>query len=76
MVKKTSSDTALKDIHEELVGIRKMMILLLLSKGLSEELVDKAVGMGPANIRGLFSKKQIKKSIQKWNKKKSKDEEE
>jgi len=57
----------LKDVHDELVEIRKMMILLLLSQGLSEELIDKAVGMGPANIRGLFPKKRIKKSIQRWN---------
>jgi|GEM_PF-2640166 len=57
----------LSDVLNELIEIRKMMILLLLSQGLSEELIDKAVGMGPANIRGLFPKKQIKKSIQKWN---------
>jgi hypothetical protein len=57
----------LDDIHSELVEIRKMMILLLLSRGLSEQLIDKAVEMGSANIRGLFPKKEIKKSIQKWN---------
>lgn len=71
MAKTSKSEVTLRDVHNELVEIRKMMILLLLSQGLSEELIDKAVGMGPANIRGLFPKKQIRNSIQKWNEKES-----
>ena len=66
----------LSDVHEELVEIRKLLILLLLSRGLSEGLIDKAVGMGSANIRGLFPKKEIKKSLLKWKQKDSKDEKE
>lgn len=47
-------------ILDELVSIKKLLILALYGQGYSSEEIDKAVGMGPANIRGMFSKKNIK----------------
>jgi 16S rRNA U1498 N3-methylase RsmE len=69
MAKPNVKNVELKDLHEELQKIRKLLVLQLLSNGISEEIIDKAVEMGAGNIRGYFSKKAIKESIAKWNKK-------
>jgi 16S rRNA U1498 N3-methylase RsmE len=66
----------LSDVYEELQKIRKLLVLQILAIGVSEDIIDKAVEMGPANIRGYFSKKAIKKSMAKWNKKEIGNEEE
>jgi hypothetical protein len=49
-------------ILEELITIKKLLILALYGMGYPSEEIDKAVGMGSANIRGMFSKKNIAKS--------------
>jgi hypothetical protein len=48
-------------IVEELKKIKHLLILDLYSKGIPSGEIDKAVGMGAANIRGMFSKKNLKK---------------
>lgn len=44
-------------ILDELQSIKKLLILALYSSGIPSEEIDKAVGMGAANIRAMFSKK-------------------
>ncbi len=48
-------------VVEELKRIKNLLILDLYSKGISSSEIDKAVGMGAANIRHMFSKKNLKK---------------
>jgi hypothetical protein len=48
-------------IDEELKKIKNLLILDLYSKGIPSGEIDKAVGMGAANIRRMFSKKNLKK---------------
>ena len=57
MVKPKTHDPIL----DELVSIKKLLILALYGQGYPSEEIDKAVGMGPANIRAMFSKKNLKK---------------
>ena len=54
-----------KQILEELKAIKKLLILALYADNISSEEINKAVGMGAANIRGMFSKKKIKKAREK-----------
>lgn len=65
--KKVEKKIELVDLYDELQKIRKLLILQLLSIGVSEDIIDKAVEMGSGNIRNYFSKKAIKKSMGKWN---------
>jgi len=48
-------------ILEELTGIKKLLVLALYANNIPSTEIDKAVGMGAANIRAMFSKKNIKK---------------
>ena len=66
---KNSEGVGLPEVYNELQKIRKLLVLQMLAQGISDDTIDKAVEMGPGNIRGMFSKKEIKKSMQKWNKK-------
>jgi hypothetical protein len=73
MAKQKEKKVELNDLYDELQKLRKLLVLQLLSNGISEEIIDKAVEMGPANIRGYFSKKAIKESISKWSRKDNKN---
>lgn len=63
MPKKKSNDPIL----DELITIKKLLILALYGMGFPSEEIDKAVNLGPANIRGMFSKKNIIKGRSKSN---------
>lgn len=57
MSKKKSTDPIL----DELVTIKKLLILALYGTGFASEEIHKATGMGATNIRGMFSKKKLNK---------------
>lgn len=48
-------------ILKELTAIKKLLILWLYASNIPSDEIDKATGMGAANIRGMFSKKNLKK---------------
>lgn len=48
-------------VLEELMEIKKLLILSLYAQDIPSTEIDKAVGMGAANIRAMFSKKNLKK---------------
>jgi len=48
-------------VAEELKRIKNLLILDLYAKGIPSGEINKAVGMGAANIRSMFSKKNLKK---------------
>jgi len=50
-------------VLEELIAIKKLLILNLYVNNIPSEEINKAVKMGPANIRAMFSKKNLKKHI-------------
>lgn len=54
-------------ILEELTEIKKLLVLALYANDIPSEEIDKAVGMGAANIRAMFSKKNLKKASKKVN---------
>jgi len=49
-------------ILEELRAIKKLLILDLYARDIPSEEINKAVRIGAANIRGMFSKKNLKKA--------------
>lgn len=55
---KQSTDTN-KLILEELIAIKKLLILALYGQDYSSEEINKAVKIGASNIRGMFSKNNI-----------------
>ena len=59
MGKKKSNDPIL----DELISIKKLLILSLYGKGYPSGEINKAVGMGAGTIRGMFSKKKLKKAL-------------
>lgn len=64
MPSKNENDQTVKKmtaILEELTAIKHLLILLLYGANVPDEEIDKAVHMGAANIRAMFSKKKIKK---------------
>jgi|APFre7841882630_1041343.scaffolds.fasta_scaffold77233_2 hypothetical protein len=52
-------------IVEELKAIKKLLILALYAKDIPSGEIDKAVGMGAANIRATFSKRNLKRKGEK-----------
>ena len=56
--KKRSADQML----EELVSIKKLLILLLYTADVPDSEISKAANIGSSTIRGIFSKKKLKKS--------------
>jgi hypothetical protein len=50
-------------VLEELGAIKKLLMLALYASGVPSEEIDKAVKMGPANIRAMFSKKRSRISV-------------
>lgn len=48
-------------ILDELVAIKKLLILSLYANDIPSGEINKAVHIGSANIRGMFSKKKLKK---------------
>jgi hypothetical protein len=55
-------------ILEELIAIKKLIILDLYSRDIPSEEIDRAVGMGASNIRAMFSKKKLKRVMPKKEK--------
>ena len=49
-------------ILEELVSIKKLLILALYASDIPSEEINKAVGMGAPAVRAMFSKKNLKKA--------------
>jgi hypothetical protein len=49
-------------ILNELVSIKKLLILALYGMNFPSDEINKAVSLGSANIRGMFSKKKILKA--------------
>ena len=49
-------------VLKELESIKNLLILLLYALDVPSEEINKAVKKGASNIRGMFSKKDIKKS--------------
>ena len=52
-------------ILEELISIKKLLILALYAADIPSSEINKAVKMGDANIRAMFSKKNMKKARKK-----------
>ena len=58
MAKKKSNDPLL----EELITIKKLLVLALYGMNFPSEEINKAARIGSAQIRGMFSKKNIAKA--------------
>ncbi len=52
-------------IVKELISIKKLLILTLYLQDIPSSEINKAAGIGASNIRGMFSKKAIKKALNK-----------
>lgn len=50
-------------VLNELRAIKKLLILALYADDVPSEEINKAVKIGAANIRGMFSKKKLKKAM-------------
>jgi hypothetical protein len=50
-------------VLEELEATKKLLILTLYASGIPSQEIDKAVKMGAANIRAMFSKKRSRISV-------------
>ncbi|MFI5253771.1 MAG: hypothetical protein ACHQQQ_15235 [Bacteroidota bacterium] len=52
-----------EQILDELISIKKLLVMFLYSAGIPSEEIDKAAKIGAANIRGLCSKKKAKLTV-------------
>ncbi len=50
-------------VLEELIAIKKLLMMMLYAAGIPSEEIDKAAKMGAANIRALCSKKKAKITV-------------
>ena len=50
-------------VLEELIVIKKLLVVMLYAAGIPSEEIDKVAKMGAANIRALCSKKKAKISV-------------